>query len=73
MTAQEATHREPLEVALAQEEPDAAHVDDGVWDDVVEQAPAPPRHRVVEDPEGLDEEQVPLAAEQAAMHSEDER
>lgn len=73
VTAQEATHHEPLDVSLAQEEPDAVYVDDGVWDEVVDDAPAPPRTRVVEDPADLDEEQVPVAAEQAAMHSEDER
>lgn len=68
VTAEEATHHEPLEVSLAQEEPDEAYVDDGVWDDDVDDAPVPPRHRGAVEPDELDEELVAPAAESDAVH-----
>ena len=74
VTAQEATHHEPLEVTLSQEEPELA-VDDqegegvGVWDDVEPEQPSPPHNRASGAPDDLDEEQVAVPAEQDAMHS----
>lgn len=74
VTAEEATHREPLDVALSQEEQDLTVPDDGPWDEIVPEPPGPARtHAAGGLDDDLDEEQVAEPAEQQAMHSEPER
>ena len=68
VTANEARRREPLALTLSQEEPEEFIVTDGVWDDVDAEVPALARTRTCGLPDRLDEEQIAMAAEQAAMH-----
>lgn len=67
VTAEEATHREPLELALREEEAELAVGDEGTWDDVDAEPPRVMRHHAAVLPDVLDEEQVATAAEQDAM------
>ena len=68
VTAQEAAHREPLDLTLSQEEPDQLVVNEGTWDDVDPGVPAVARTRANGLPDEFDEEQVAVAAEQDAVH-----
>lgn len=68
VTAEEAAHREPLDVALSQEEAELVVDDDGTWDDVEPDLPGVERTHVSQSPDDLDEEQVATAAEQDAVH-----
>lgn len=67
VTAAEATHREPLELALREQEAELAIGDEGTWDDVDAEAPGVVRNHRAVLPDDLDEEQVATAAEQDAM------
>lgn len=69
VTAAEATHHEPLELTLSQEEAELAVPDDGTWDDVEPEVPGVVRTHLSRPPDDLDEEQVATAAEQDAIHS----
>lgn len=67
VTAEEATHREPLDLALREEEAEQNLGDEGTWDDVDAEPPGVMRTRPSVLPDDLDEEQVATAAEQDAM------
>lgn len=69
VTAEEATHREPLDLALSEEEAELAVGEEGTWDDVEPERPGVMRTHRRMLPDDLDEEQVATAAEQDAMHS----
>lgn len=69
VTAEEATHREPLDLALSQEEAELSVEDDGIWDDVESEAPGVVRTHLSGPPDELDEEQVTAPAEQGAIHT----
>jgi hypothetical protein len=68
VTADEAGHREPLALALSQEEPEQLVDVDGTWDDLEPGVRDLPRTHPRSLPDSLDEEQIAVAAEQAAMH-----
>jgi len=68
VTADEARHREPLDLTLSQEEPDQSVVDRSAWDDVDPEVPAVPRTHGNGLPDELDEEQVAVPAEHDAVH-----
>lgn len=67
VTGQEASHREPLDLALNEEEPELAVGEDGTWDEVEPEPIGVMRTRPSVLPDGMDEEQVAIAAEQDAM------
>lgn len=69
VTPEEATHREPLDVALSQEEADQVVGEDGTWDEVEPERPMVVRSHPSGGPDDLDEERVSTAAEQDAMHN----
>ena len=69
VTANEASHHEPLDLSLSQEEADLTVSDGGTWDELDLDAPAVPSTHLRGTPDDLDEEQVSAPAEQVAMHS----
>ena len=68
VTADEASHHEPLDVSLNQEEVELTVDDDGTWDDVEPEEGGVVRTHLSQLPDDLDEEQVAPAAEHDAMH-----
>ena len=67
-TANEASHHEPLQVALDQEEPDESQSDEGTWSEVDSEEPPVESTRASHLPDDLDEPRVSPAAEHAAVH-----
>lgn len=67
VTAEEATHREPLDLALREEEAELTLDEEGTWDDVDVEPPRATRNHPSVLPDDLDEEQVATAAEHDAM------
>lgn len=67
VTAEEATHREPLDLALREEESELTLGDEGTWDDADAEPPRVRRNHPSVLPDHLDEEQVAKAAELDAM------
>ncbi len=70
-TPDEAGRREPLDVALSQEEPEVSEPEQGVWDDVDDATPSVVRTHAFDAPDSFDEEQVSGPAEQDAVHTVD--
>ncbi len=67
VTAEEATHREPLDLALREEEAELTLGEEGTWDDIDVEPPRVMRNHPSVLPDDLDEEQVATAAEHDAM------
>lgn len=67
VTAAEAMHREPLDLALREQEAELNLGDEGTWVDVDAEPPLVMRNHRSVLPDDLDEEQVAKAAEQDAM------
>lgn len=68
VTADEASHHEPLDVSLNQEERELTVDDEGTWDEVEPEDPGVLRTHSSQLPDDLDEAQVAPAAELDAMH-----
>lgn len=67
-TANDASHSEPLQVTLDQEEPEESLGDEGIWSEVDSEEPPAESTRSSLLPDDLDEPQVSPAAEHDAMH-----
>ena len=68
VTTDEASHHEPLEMSLNQEEAELSAAEDGAWDDVEPEDRGVVRTRSSQLPDDVDEERVSPAAESDAMH-----
>ena len=68
VTANEASHHEPLDVSINREDVELTVDDDGTWDDVEPKDLGVVRTRCSQMPDDLDEQQVAPAAEHDAMH-----
>ncbi len=68
VTANEASHHEPLEVGLAQEDAEVPAGDDGTWGYVESERPPVESTRLSCVPDAFDELPVATAAESDAMH-----